>query len=89
VYISIDADGMDPAEMPGVLAPVPGGLKFTLVAYLLRETARCHRVVGMDIVEIAPMFDTPGGITCITAGRLILNLLGASWPSMVNSNRTA
>jgi agmatinase len=36
-----------------------------------------NRVVGMDIVEIAPERDV-GGLTCITAGRLITNMLGCA-----------
>jgi agmatinase len=79
VYVTIDADGLDPAEMPGVMAPTPGGLRFYQVAPLLRAVARRHRVVGMDVVEVAPAFDLANGITCVTAGRLILNVLVASW----------
>jgi agmatinase len=33
----------------------------------------------MDIVEIAPSYDFANGLTSIAAGRLILNVLGASW----------
>lgn len=79
VYVTIDADGLDPADMPGVMAPTPGGLRFSQVAPLLRAVARRHRVVGMDVVEVAPSFDLANGITCVTAGRLILNALVASW----------
>lgn len=79
VYLTIDADGIDPTEMPGVMAPVPGGLHFDQVAPFLRTLAARHRIVGLDIVEIAPTFDAANGITCITAGRLIVNVLGASW----------
>jgi len=78
VYVTIDADGLDPAEMPGVMAPTPGGLRFSQVAPLLRAVARRHRVVGMDIVEVAPSFDSANGVTCVTAGRLILNTIVAS-----------
>jgi len=35
------------------------------------------RVVGMDVVEITPRTDI-NRITCITAGRLIVNLIGAA-----------
>ena len=79
VYVTIDADGLDPADMPGVMAPTPGGLRFHQVAPLLRAIARRNRIVGMDVVEVAPSFDSANGITCVTAGRLILNVLGASW----------
>jgi agmatinase len=79
VYVTIDADGLDPADMPAVMAPTPGGLRFHQVAPLLRAVARRHRVVGMDLVEVAPSFDPANGISCVTAGRLILNVLAASW----------
>jgi agmatinase len=79
VYVTIDADGLDPADMPAVMAPTPGGLRFHQVAPLLRAVARQNLVVGMDLVEVAPSFDAANGITCVTAGRLILNLLVASW----------
>jgi agmatinase len=79
VYLTIDADGLDPTEMPAVMAPTPGGLYFRQVAPLLRAVARRHRIVGMDVVEIAPSFDYANGLTCIQAGRLVLNVLAASW----------
>lgn len=79
VYLTIDADGLDPTEMPAVMAPTPGGIYFRQLAPLLRSVARSNRIVGMDIVEIAPAFDFANGLTCITAGRLILNVLAASW----------
>ena len=79
VYITVDADGLDPTEMPGVMAPAPGGLLFRQLAPLLRAVARRNRIVGMDLVEVAPRFDFANRISCITAGRLLLNVLGASW----------
>jgi len=79
VYITIDADGMDPTEMPAVMAASPGGILYREIAPVLRHIAREHRVVGMDLVEVAPSFDSPNGITAIMAGRLVVNVLGASW----------
>jgi agmatinase len=79
VYLTIDADGLDPTEMPAVMAPTPGGIYFRQLAPLLRALARRNRIVGMDVVEIAPSYDFANGLTCIMAGRLILNVLSASW----------
>ena len=79
VYVTIDADGLDPTEMPGVLAPVPGGLRFAQIVPFLHTLAHKHRIVGFDIVEVAPSYDASNRISCITAGRLIVNVLGASW----------
>jgi agmatinase len=61
------------------MAPAPGGVRFEQLAPLLRAVAMRQRIVGLDIVEIAPQFDQANAITAITAGRLILNALGASW----------
>jgi agmatinase len=33
----------------------------------------------MDIVEVAPSFDAANHLTCVVAGRLFLNAIGASW----------
>ena len=81
VYVTIDADGVDPTEMPGVMAPAPGGLRYAQLAPFLRSLAQRQRIVGFDVVEIAPSFDSANNITCITAGRLLVNTLGASWGS--------
>jgi agmatinase len=78
VYITIDADGVDPTEMPAVMAPTPGGIYYRQLAPLLRAIARQNRVVGMDIVEVAPSCDFANGLSCVMAGRLILNTLAAS-----------
>ena len=76
-YVTIDMDGMDPSCAPGVLAPSPGGVTFAQARALLCGLVRKGRVVGMDIVEITPRTDV-NAATCITAGRLIVNLLGAA-----------
>lgn len=78
VYVTIDADGLDPVEMPAVMAPTPGGIYYWQLAPLLRSVARRNRVVGVDIVEVAPSYDYRNGLTCVMAGRMILNLLGAA-----------
>ncbi len=76
-YVTMDMDGMDPSCAPGVLAPCPGGVSFAQARALLRGLVRKGRVVGMDVVEITPRTDI-NAATCITAGRLIVNLLGAA-----------
>ncbi|TFF23138.1 arginase [Jiella endophytica] len=76
-YITIDADGLDPTVMPAVEGPAPGGLTFHQVRRLIHGLVGKGRVVGMDIVEITPSADV-NGITAITAGRLVVNLIGAA-----------
>jgi agmatinase len=74
-YLTVDLDGMDPSIAPAVAAPCPGGVTFAQARKLVHGLVRKGRVVGMDVVEITPRDDV-NEITCITAGRLIVNLIG-------------
>jgi agmatinase len=55
VYITIDCDGMDPAIMPAVGTPEPGGLGWYEMLALLRNVISNRRVVGCDLVELCPI----------------------------------
>ncbi len=76
-YLTIDADGLDPTIMPAVLAQAPGGLDWAQTRKLIHGLVRKGRVLGMDLVEIAPSYDV-GHITMIHAERLICNFIGAA-----------
>ncbi|MFK8049853.1 MAG: agmatinase [Halioglobus sp.] len=76
-YLTIDADGIDPTIMPAVMAQTPGGLDWNQTRKLIHGLVKKGRVVGMDLVEIAPDYDV-GNITAIHAERLICNFVGAS-----------
>jgi len=76
-YLTIDADGIDPAFMPAVMAQTPGGLTWVQIRKLIHGLVKKGRVLGMDLVEIAPKYDI-GNITMIHAERLICNFIGAS-----------
>ena len=68
LYISIDLDGIDPSEAPGVAHPEPGGLTVReLLAVLDRQIAG---IVGIDIVELNPGRDV-SGVTAILAAKLV------------------
>lgn len=55
VYISFDIDALDPALCPHTGTPVPGGLSFNHAARLLEILARSgKRIIGFDLVEVAP-----------------------------------
>ena len=75
-YLTIDADGIDPAIMPAVIAQTPGGLNWLQIRKLIHALVNKGRVVGMDLVEIAPSYDV-GNITMVHAERLICNFIGA------------
>ena len=55
VYITIDCDGLDPAIMPAVGTPEPGGLSWYETLALLRKVIESRQVVGCDLVELAPL----------------------------------
>ncbi len=57
VYVSIDMNVFDPAIAPGVSAPVPGGLDYYQVLYILKNILKEYDVVGFDIMELTPSFD--------------------------------
>lgn len=85
-YLTVDADGLDPSVMPAVLGPAPGGLRFEQVQPIIHQLAEDGPLVGMDVVEVAPSIDLPNKITSLTAGRLILNALGAGLRNRKSEN---
>src|SRR5438445_807724 len=73
VYITIDCDGFDPAIMPAVGTPEPGGLTWYETLALLRRVIDTRRVVGCDIVELCPI---PGNVAPnFTCAKLIYKIL--------------
>ena len=54
LYISVDLDALDPAEMAAVGTPEPGGMRWLELLELLRAVAEQRRIVGFDICELAP-----------------------------------
>jgi guanidinopropionase len=55
-YISVDVDGFDPAFAPGTGTPEAGGLEAREGLALLRAL-RGLKVIGADVVEVAPQYD--------------------------------
>ncbi|WP_188855165.1 arginase family protein [Aureimonas glaciei] len=76
VVVTLDCDGLDPAVMPGVIAPAPGGLSYTQATQLIAGLGRRARIVGFDLVELYPPADI-GGLSALTAARLVINAIGA------------
>jgi N1-aminopropylagmatine ureohydrolase len=73
VYITIDCDGFDPAIMPAVGTPEPGGLGWYEGLTLLRRVIEGRRVVGCDIVELCPI---PGNVApSFLCARLLYKIL--------------
>jgi agmatinase len=74
VYVTVDLDVFDPAVMPATGTPEPGGLDWYRVLAVLREVARRKRIVGFDVVELAPI---AGNVAPdFLAAKLVYRLLG-------------
>lgn len=55
IYLSIDIDGLDPQLCPNTGTPVPGGLKFEELIYLIEKVVESKRtIVGFDLNEVSP-----------------------------------
>ncbi len=76
VFLSVDIDVVDPGMAPGTGTPEPGGLTSRELLESVRRICLELPVVGMDIVEVAPPFDT-SDITAILANRVVLEALSA------------
>jgi guanidinopropionase len=56
-YISFDVDSLDPAFAPGTGTPEAGGLQTREAMELVRGCAGLN-IIGGDVVEVAPMYDS-------------------------------
>jgi agmatinase len=75
VLVTLDCDGLDPAIMPGVIGPAPGGLTYWQAIGILCGIAARARIVAFDLVEFVPERDV-AGLGALTAARIIVNVLG-------------
>jgi agmatinase len=74
VFITIDLDGIDPALIPGVGTPEPGGLHWYALTTFLRRVFETHEVIGCDVMELAPVVDSV--VSQFTAAKLVYKLIG-------------
>ncbi|MBQ7739369.1 MAG: agmatinase [Desulfovibrionaceae bacterium] len=69
IYITFDVDGFDASLMPATGTPSPGGFFWQEVRQILTKLSRIRRIVGFDVVELAPM---PALASCdFTAAKLV------------------
>lgn len=74
--LSLDMDGVDPAEAPGVGTPVPGGLTYREAHLLMEMAAEAGGISAMDIVEVNPALDHEN-VTADLGAQLACSALGA------------
>lgn len=75
-FVSIDVDGLDPAVLPAVAMPTPGGLTYEDVIGLLRRTAAKTTIAGLALVEYVPARDDPHRLSALTAARIVAVTMG-------------
>lgn len=73
VYVSFDIDSLDPAFAPGTGTPEIGGLSAIQGIEILRG-CRNLEIVGGDLVEVSPSYDTSGN-TALVAANLLYEML--------------
>jgi agmatinase len=73
VYVTLDVDGLDPAIVPATGTPEPGGLGWWDVLDLLRTVFAERNVVGLDLVELAPVAGSR--VSDFAAARLAAKML--------------
>jgi agmatinase len=75
VYVTIDIDAFCPSIAPGTGTPSHGGFLYYEVLEILQYLSKQNKVVGIDLVEVAPDYDHSGSTT-ILAAQILLNFLG-------------
>jgi guanidinopropionase len=73
VYVTLDIDCVDPAFAPGTGTPQVGGFTSAQIIELVRALKGLE-IIGADLVEVSPPFDT-GEITSLLAANLLFELL--------------
>ncbi|MGI9294816.1 MAG: agmatinase [Pseudomonadales bacterium] len=73
VYLTFDIDSLDPAFAPGTGTPVIGGLSSSYALRVLQGISALN-IVGFDLVEVSPPFDS-AGITALAGASLALQFL--------------
>jgi agmatinase len=72
-YVTFDIDALDPSVAPGTGTPVWGGLHSWQAAAMLRDLAGIN-MVGGDVVEVSPPYDTTGA-TAIAGAHVAYELI--------------
>jgi agmatinase len=75
VFLTLDIDAADPAYAPGTGSPEPGGLRSDQLLRAARRIAHEVGIVGMDLVEVSPPYDSGNNITALLGHRCVLEAM--------------
>ena len=74
-YVTIDIDAFDPSIASGTGTPSHGGFLYYEILELIDLIAQKGKIIGMDLVEVAPDYDMTTSTTTLAA-QLLLNSIG-------------
>lgn len=74
VYISLDIDVLDPAYAPGTGTSEPGGFTTRELLTIL-DGLKSLNVIGADVVEVSPPYDTNSALTSLAAAEVVNSFL--------------
>ncbi|MDH7516206.1 MAG: agmatinase [Bacteroidota bacterium] len=77
VYVTFDVDFLDPSAMPATGTPEPGGFFWDETIDLLKRVGASRRIVGFDVVELAPSNALP--FAAFLTAKLVYKLMNASF----------
>ena len=75
LYISLDIDALDPSIAPGTGFAMPGGFSYRELWTILKSLAQNFKIIGFDLVEVAPNLDLENRMTCNLAAKLIIEFI--------------
>ena len=74
VFLSVDVDVVDPGMAPGTGTPESGGLTSRQLLDAVRRIGRESNLLGLDVVEVAPPYDS-SDVTALLGNRVVLETL--------------
>ncbi len=77
VYFTLDLDVLDPSEFPGTGTPEAGGVGFKELLAAIQQISELN-IIGFDINELSPVYDTSGRSTALACKTLREILLSVS-----------
>ena len=77
LYVTLDIDVLDPTVAPGTGSPEPGGVAVADLLAALRHLGAA-RIVGLDLVEVSPLWDASGR-TAVTAAAILREAILSWW----------
>lgn len=75
IHLSLDMDGIDPDEAPGVGTPVRGGLTYREAHLVMEVLCDAGLLLSMEVVEVNPILDDSNR-TAVLAVELIMSAMG-------------